>query len=188
MKLIVGLGNPGAEYKNSRHSTGFAVLDQLAGDYDSAWQAKSKLSGTIAQPTIDARPVILLKPQTFYNDSGLSVRLVKDFFKIDDKNILVIHDELALPFGVIRTRQEGSDAGNNGVKSIIAHQGDGFARVRVGIEQIDRTSSDTSFVLGAFNKTEHEQFGQIQKIVAQVIHDFVADTFVSTSYQINVDT
>lgn len=184
MKLIIGLGNPEAHYNETRHNCGFSVIDSIAAKYEETWQKKTKLQGYLVQMVINAEPVLLLKPQTFYNDSGLSARLVKDFFKITNRDILAVHDDLALPFGTVRTRREGSDAGNNGIKSLNAHIGDDFFRIRIGIEQPTRLHSDTDFVLGKFTDEEIKSLSKIIKIANQIIHDFTADTFVPTSYKI----
>ncbi len=184
MKLIIGLGNPGNQFQNTRHNSGFEVLELLASQYEEKWHEKTKLSSFVAQLVIDAEPVLLLKPQTFYNDSGLSARAAKDFFKIDDKDILVIHDDLALPLGTIRTRQDGGDAGNNGIKSVNAHLGANYARIRIGIGQEDRKTNDVDFVLGTFNATEVKKLPLIHKQTLRIIHDFVADIFTPTSYNV----
>lgn len=186
MKLIVGLGNPGKEYVNTRHNTGFQAVDFLAEKFEGNWQEKSKLLGSLSQITLSSQPVLLLKPTTFYNDSGQSARAVKDFYKLDNSDILVIHDELALPFGTIRARIGGSDAGNNGVKSLNAHLGEDYARIRVGVwhELRDRIE-DTDFVLSRFNQSEKESFAEIFKIIEKITADFVADIFESTSYKLD---
>lgn len=185
MKLIVGLGNPGAQYTNTRHNTGFAVVDQIVSDYGGTWQEKNKFKGQIIELTYDARPVLFLKPQTFYNDTGQSVRAVKDFYKIDNKDVLVIHDELALPFGSLRTRIGGSDAGNNGIKSINTHTGEDYARIRIGVyNELRERQDDADFVLSKFNKTESESFPKIIETTRKILAEFVSDIFEPTSYQI----
>lgn len=185
MKLIVGLGNPGKEYEHTRHNTGFKVLDYLALQQEETWQQKTKFLGHVIQTTFSSQPVLLLKPQTFYNDSGQSVRLVKDFFKIDNKDILVVHDELALPFGTLRSRMGGSDAGNNGIKSINAHIGQDYARIRIGIWHEARDKiDDTDFVLGRFSATENAAFPKLLEQAEVIINSFAADIFESTSYKV----
>ena len=113
MKLIIGLGNPDKKYENTRHNTGFIAVDRLAGE----WQEKPKFHGQVSERDIDGEKVIFYKPSTYYNDRGIGVRSVRDFYKLENDDILVIHDELALPFGTVRSRVGGSDAGNNGVKA-----------------------------------------------------------------------
>lgn len=188
MKLIVGLGNPGSQYAHTRHNTGFAIVDEIVSEYGESWQEKSKFKGHITELTFDSRPVLFLKPQTFYNDSGESVRAVKDFYKIANQDILVIHDELALPFGSIRTRIGGSDAGNNGIKSINAHIGEDYARIRIGVyNELRERQDDADFVLSKFSKSEGEVFPKIIDRTQKILADFASDIFEPTSYQINLD-
>lgn len=183
MKLIIGPGNPEPKFNSTRHNLGFSVLDHLAEKHGGAWQEKTKLHGMVAQVTIASTSILLLKPTTFYNDSGQSVRAVRDFYKIDNENVLVIHDELALPFGTVRTRVGGSDAGNNGIKSINTHIGENYARVRMGVwNEIRERQEDSDFVLSKFNAKEKSQFPEIIDIVEKVVNDFAADIFHSTSY------
>lgn len=185
MKLIIGLGNPGVEYTNTRHNTGFAIVDHIVSEYGETWQNKSKFKAHIAELTFDARPVLFLKPQTFYNDSGESVRAIKDFYKISNKDTLIIHDELALPFGSIRTRIGGSDAGNNGVKSINAHIGEDYARIRVGVyNELRDRQDDADFVLSKFTKAESETFPKLIETTQKILAEFASDIFLPTSYNV----
>jgi peptidyl-tRNA hydrolase, PTH1 family len=129
MKLIIGLGNPEERYKNTRHNVGFRVLTAYADASDKQFQLKDKFKAQMIDLTVNGERVILAKPTTYYNNVGESVRLLADFYKIAPSEILVVHDELALPFGTIRTRVGGSDAGNNGIKSIVQHIGSDTARI-----------------------------------------------------------
>jgi peptidyl-tRNA hydrolase, PTH1 family len=185
MKLIIGLGNPGSQYTDTRHNIGFTVLDSIVQAYDETWQAKSRFQAVVAEGVIDARPVLFVKPQTFYNDTGLSVRKIMDFYKIPVGDIIVIHDELAIPFGAIRTRLSGADAGNNGIKSISSHIGDHYARVRIGIyNELRDRQDDADFVLSRFNATEATHMPRIVEKTEHILADFVSDIFKPTSYQI----
>jgi peptidyl-tRNA hydrolase, PTH1 family len=185
MKLIVGLGNPGNQYVGTRHNTGFAIVDHIVSEYGEAWQDKSKFKGLLTELTFDSRPVFFLKPQTFYNDSGQSVRAVKDFYKIANKDILVIHDELVLPFGSLRTRVGGSDAGNNGIKSINTYIGEDYARIRVGIyNELRERQDDADFVLSKFSKKESETFQKVIDTTQKILAEFASDIFESTSYNL----
>lgn len=183
MKLIVGLGNPEERYAETRHNTGFKVVDYYVGEQGGTFQTKDKFKAQIAELTVGSEKVLFVKPTTYYNLSGTAVRAIADFYKIGPENILVIHDELALPFGTIRTRIGGSDAGNNGVKSVTEHLGPDTARVRVGIyndlrDQID----DADFVLSRFTKTETEKFGDLYKKTTSIIDAFIANNFSSTTH------
>lgn len=157
MKFIVGLGNPGKQYEQTRHNTGFALLDALAGQWGAGFQEKSKFKALIAETTLKDEKVLLIKPTTFYNLVGESVRAIRDFYKCENSDILAIHDDMALPFGTIRTRLSGSDAGNNGIKSLNQHLGQDYARIRVGIWSDHRERIPaTDFVLSTFTKKEQE--------------------------------
>ncbi len=150
MKLIIGLGNPEEKYKNTRHNIGFRVLTEYAEKKDVEFALKDKFRACIAELTIDGEKVILAKPTTYYNLVGEAARLITDFYKIAPADILVVHDELALPFGTIRTRIGGSDAGNNGVKSMTQHLGPDTARLRVGVyNELRERMDDADFVLAS---------------------------------------
>ena len=130
MKLIIGLGNPGKEYENTRHNTGFMVLDRLSEKLNIE-MTQNKFKGLYGKSKYKGEDVILLKPQTYMNLSGESVRQVMDFFKINQEDILVIYDDLDMPVGKLRLRQSGSAGGHNGIKNIILHTGSqNFNRIR----------------------------------------------------------
>lgn len=178
MKLVVGLGNIGDHFNGTRHNVGFAILDNLTND----WLYKPKFKASIAELNIAGERLILLKPQTYYNLSGDAVIAVKNFYKIDNADILVIHDELALPFGTVRTRKQGTDAGNNGVKSIIAQIGNDFARIRIGISNEFTAKTDAAdFVLGHFSREELKKMQDITTVCRKLINDFAANKFEQTS-------
>ena len=180
MKLIGGLGNPDKKYENTRHNTGFMAVDRLAG----VWTEKPKFHGQISEKDLDSEKIIYYKPSTYYNDSGIGVRSVKDFYKIDNNDILVIHDELALPFGTVRSRIGGSDAGNNGIKSLNAHLGEDYARIRVGIGQDDRRENDVNFVLNGFNKEESDNLPQVLDLADKLAHTFINGGLEHISHKI----
>src|SRR6202007_316026 len=116
MKIIFAQGNPGQEYEKTRHNVGFLALDFYADKKTVQFQTKSKFYPDIAELTDGGEKVLLVKPTTFYNETGRAAHALADFYKVDTTDILVIHDELALPFGTLRLREKGSDAGNNGIK------------------------------------------------------------------------
>lgn len=150
MKLIVGLGNPGELYKNTRHNVGFMFLDKIVDDLNLKFTVDKRLKGEIAISNFNSEKVILLKPLTFMNLSGEAVKLVKDYYKIDDKDILVIYDDLDLPTGKIRIRQNGSAGGHKGMGNIIKLLGnDLIKRVRIGIDKSERIPV-VDYVLGRF--------------------------------------
>lgn len=175
MKLIIGLGNPDSKYDLTRHNVGFLLLDHVAEQLGAVWQDKPKFKGFIAEAMVGDEKAILLKPTTYYNLSGEAAGAVVNFYTLSPaEDVLALHDELALPFGTLRTRLDGSDAGNNGIKSLIAHIGPAFARVRVGIANEHTGQQDAAdFVLGRFTAAEQGQLGDIAAHVLQFIEDFV---------------
>ena len=156
IKLIVGLGNVGKDYDGTRHNIGFAVVDEFRKKNKfPAWQEKSKFKAFISEDFLDGKKVILAKPTTLMNASGDSVRVLKDFYKIDNKDIVVVHDELDLPFGTVKQKIRGGSAGNNGLKSLISQIGEDFSRIRIGIKNdlLERMDA-ADFVLSKFSKEE----------------------------------
>jgi PTH1 family peptidyl-tRNA hydrolase len=153
MKLIVGLGNPGEKYDGTRHNIGFEVIDYLAKEYNAA-PFREKFQGLITEIQYKDDKIFLLKPQTYMNLSGESVRAVMDFYKLDPENdIIVISDDINLATGRIRIRAQGSAGGHNGLKSIINHAGtQKFKRVRVGVGANE--GNLVNHVLGKFSKGE----------------------------------
>ncbi|MCL1963254.1 aminoacyl-tRNA hydrolase, partial [Candidatus Saccharibacteria bacterium] len=143
MKIIIGLGNIGSEYVGTRHNFGFFAVEHLANRFDAAWKNKSKFHAEIAEINIDGEKVLFVKPTTFYNLSGTTVRAICDFFNASNDDVLVIHDDMALPTGTLRSRIDGSDAGNNGIKNIIENIGEHFARLRIGSGREQDTNGNT---------------------------------------------
>lgn len=177
MKLIFAQGNPESKYNGTRHNVGFFVIDALADAHNAQWQPKSKFKADCAEVTIDSEKVLLVKPTTYYNVTGESARALKDFYKIENNDILVIHDELALPFGTLRTRGDGSDAGNNGIKSLNAHIGTDYARLRIGVYNDKRSQTgDVDFVLGKFTNEEQAALPDITNAAHAIINSFIAET------------
>lgn len=170
MKLIVGLGNPEKKYDGTRHNIGFAVLDTLAEEKGAKWQLKEKFKAHIAE--LPERSALLVKPTTYYNLVGESVRAIADFYKITPESILIIHDDHALPFGILRTRAGGSDAGNNGIKSINAHI-PGTHRLRIGTHAALREHmNDADYVLSKFSDDELQSLAALQENIFDLIVDF----------------
>ena len=165
MKLIIGLGNPGVEYLNNRHNVGFMALDNLSAHYlFEDW--RTKLSGLFATAFLGSEKIILVKPQTFMNLSGICVAKFKQFFKINVADIFVIYDDIDLGFGEVKIKQGGGDAGHKGVRSISQHLGTkDFNRLRVGIGRPRTKEEVSSFVLSNFSKAEKDKIvTSIQKL------------------------
>ncbi|MBR57145.1 MAG: aminoacyl-tRNA hydrolase [Myxococcales bacterium] len=153
--LIVGLGNPGPEYAETRHNIGFMVLDELADRIGAQWSQGRRFAHTRGR--FSGRVVTLLKPFTFMNRSGEVVADRARFFQLDVDDVLVVHDDLDLPFGSIRVKKGGGLAGHNGLKSIAERMGSrDFGRIRVGIGRPEHSGQVRSFVLEAFAPTEKE--------------------------------
>ena len=133
LRIIVGLGNPGPEHQVTRHNVGFWFVDLLARRHGGEFRDYRKYSGETARVAIDGQELILLKPTTYMNRSGLSVRQISDFYKIVPDDILVAHDELDLPVGSVRLKNGGGHGGHNGLRDTIAHIGENFWRLRLGI-------------------------------------------------------
>lgn len=169
MKLIVGLGNPGKEYDNTRHNIGFMIIDNYLGNAN--WQKKFK--GLYTSLAINNEKVYFLKPETFMNLSGESVREIVTFFKINPKDILVIHDDLDLELGRIRIKENSSDGGHNGIKSIISALGTkDFLRLKVGISH-NKNYNTKDYVLGHFSKEEQDIINKNYPVFNSVIDDFI---------------
>lgn len=173
--LFVGLGNVGKEYEKTRHNLGFICIDHYADKNDfPGWVEKKDLHCLETSKTIGNARVILIKPTTLMNDSGKAVQAIQRFYRIDNSSTLIVHDELDIDFGKIRVRRGGSDAGNNGVKSLVKHGIDDTWRLRTGIgpkspEQIE--SQD--YVLGKFSKDQNEKLPKITNGVRSIIDEFV---------------
>ncbi|MCC6863758.1 MAG: aminoacyl-tRNA hydrolase [Rhodobacteraceae bacterium] len=156
MKLFVGLGNPGTKYANNRHNIGFMALDRIAADHGfSPWKAQFK--GLTSQGNLGGQKVLLLKPQTFMNVSGESVRPAMDFWKLTVADITVFHDELDLAPGKARVKAGGGHAGHNGIRSIHQHLStDAYGRVRLGIGHPGHKDAVAAYVLNDFTKSEQD--------------------------------
>lgn len=153
MKLFVGLGNPGAKYERNRHNIGFMALDRIAGDHGfSPW--KSKFQGQLSEGKLGLEKVILLKPQTFMNNSGQSVGETMRFYKLTTDDVVVLHDELDLAPGKCRVKKGGGHAGHNGLRSIHAHIGADYGRVRLGIGHPGHKDAVSGYVLRDFPKAD----------------------------------
>lgn len=186
MKIILAQGNPGPVYEKTRHNVGFLALDFYADKNNHEFQNKSKFHADIAEFTTNGDKILLVKPTTFYNETGTCARALADFYKVDTSDILVIHDELSLPFGTLRTREKGSDAGNNGVKSLNAHLGENYARLRVGTaNELSEQHSPYDFVLSKFNAEESKKLtSDIFPKINEIINEFIAGSHSITSHKI----
>lgn len=187
MKVIFAQGNSEDRYAATRHNVGWQILDALTKREDIEFKAKPKLLAATAEYSSGDEKVLLIKPTTYYNETGRSLRAIVDFYKLDPStDVLVIHDDLALDFGTLRMREKGSDAGNNGIKSLNAHIGPDYHRLRIGIAAQRHTSQDDAdFVLSRFSKDEQEALENtiIPKSLEIVTH-FITGTHEITSHNL----
>ncbi|MGL5076695.1 MAG: aminoacyl-tRNA hydrolase [Waterburya sp.] len=162
-ELIVGLGNPEPKYDKTRHNIGFDAVDELAQVWQMPLKENKRFQGLFAEGvTPGGKKIRLLKPLTYMNRSGQSVRAVVDWYKLQPKSVLVIYDDMDLPIGRLRIRLSGSAGGHNGMKSIIAHLGSqDFPRLRIGIGKSDGKKETISHVLGKFNPSETQVITEI---------------------------
>lgn len=183
MKVVFAQGNPSTRYATTRHNIGFFMLDMLAEKWGVTFSEKTKFNAFIAEAVQNGEKVLLVKPATFYNETGVAARTLIDFYKLNPAtDFLVIHDELALPFGVVRTRLSGSDAGNNGIKSLNAHLGQEYARIRIGIYSSLSSQTDSAdFVLGHFTPEEKDTLPGIFTHVAHFTEQFLVGTLTPTN-------
>lgn len=169
--LIVGLGNPGRKYANTRHNIGFMVIDELARRY-AITKFKNERRAAVGDGMISEKRVMLVKPQTYMNRSGQAVRALLDFYKLEPADLLVIHDHLDIPLGTLRIRSGGGAGGQNGIKDIINHLGtQEFARIRCGISRPPGSMNAADYVLQPFTKDE--------AITAERVIDRAADAVES---------
>ncbi len=152
--IVVGLGNPGSKYQNTRHNIGFETLDYIA-EKNNVSVTKAKFSALYGVWETDRKKIMLLKPQTFMNLSGEAVMQAAKFYKVPAENIIVIYDDISLDIGKMRIRQKGSAGGHNGIKSIISHIGQEFLRIKMGVGQKPHPDYDLAdWVLGKFTDSE----------------------------------
>jgi len=176
MFAIIGLGNPGKEYENTRHNAGFNSVDAIAKKYGIDI-SKNEFKSKVGQGFIDNQKVILVKPQTYMNNSGEAVREVVDFYKLDSSSdIIIIYDDISLDVGMIRVRDKGSAGGHNGIKSIIAHLGsEAFLRIRVGVGDKGENGDLVKHVLGTFKgedeNTIKESYEKAADAAALILND-----------------
>jgi peptidyl-tRNA hydrolase, PTH1 family len=156
LRIIVGLGNPGPEHQATRHNAGFWFVDLLARRHEGEFRDYRKYSGEIARVSIGGEDIVLLKPTTYMNRSGLSVRQLSEFYKIAADDILVAHDELDLPVGSVRLKHGGGHGGHNGLRDTIAHIGESFWRLRLGIGHPGTKTDVIDYVLTRAPRSEED--------------------------------
>ncbi len=178
MKLIVGLGNPGKQYEQTRHNIGFIVMDKIAEKLNIPLQ-QAKFKGLFGAGLVAGEKVLLLKPLTYMNLSGESIRAIMDFYQIDTEDLVVIYDDLDLAVGRIRLRQRGSAGGHNGIKSTISHLGtQEFNRIRVGINRPTNGMAITDYVLSRFSGEEQGLIEEAAERSADACIEWINKPFI----------
>ena len=177
MWLFVGLGNPGRDYERNRHNVGFMVLDAVQNEFPVFSTYKSKFQGQVSEGRLANQKVLLLKPETYMNNSGQSVAKAAKFYKIEPDNIIVFHDELDIAPSTVRVKQGGGNAGHNGLKSIKAHLGTAdFWRVRIGIGRPHPQADVSNYVLDNFSKAEQEWLEPLMTYMGDKADVIISDT------------
>lgn len=175
MRIIAGLGNPGAKYERNRHNVGFMAADAIVRRHSSFGPWQKKFSAEISEGRIGTEKVLILKPQTFMNLSGQPVGEAMRFYKLDPSDLIVIYDELDLAPGKVRIKTGGGHGGHNGIKSIDAHCGKDYVRVRMGIGHPGDKARITGHVLGDFAKADHEWLDLLLAAMSENIAMLVSD-------------
>lgn len=186
MFLIAGLGNPGKEYENTRHNVGFLTIDKIAEDVG-VKITKKGFQGLYNLGQFEESKILLLKPQTYMNNSGNALREAREFYKIDTDKIIVIHDEMDLPLQRIKLKKDGGSAGHNGIKSIIQNIGsDDFARVRVGVGKPYDKDKVVKHVLSGFNKEERQKLDKVVENAADCIYEIITSGIDKAMNKFNI--
>lgn len=176
MKLVVGLGNPGREYEETRHNIGFQTIDKFASKLGVSIN-KSKFNGLYGEILIDGEKILLLKPQSYINLSGEVIRKFVDFYKISIDEILIIHDDLDLAVGTYKLKQIGSSGGHNGLKNIELHLGtQEYKRIKIGISN-NKNIDTKDYVLGKLSKEESEKLNEVKNTVLDILDDYFKVSF-----------
>lgn len=174
MKFVVGLGNPGIRYQLNRHNAGFLVLDQLALSHDISI-SQTLFDARIGKGNIAGSAALLAQPQTFMNLSGMAVRRLADYFRTEIEDLIVVHDDLDLPFRTIRLKAGGGHGGHKGLISLIDHLGSAaFLRVRLGIGRPERKSMVESYVLSPFSEEELPFLPQLTRTAGEAVADIIS--------------
>ena len=188
MKLIVGLGNPGREYRDTRHNVGFMVLDEIVKRHDLTWaMAPAQLPDAYVARKFGQEPVLLARPLTFMNRSGEAVAALSRYYDVDPMDLLVVVDDIDIPFGRLRTRASGSAGTHNGLRSVVERLGTGFPRLRVGVGRGDARRDLADHVLAKFEPAEREQLESIITRAADAAEMFAAEGIVKVMNTYNAD-
>jgi PTH1 family peptidyl-tRNA hydrolase len=176
MKVIVGLGNPGEKYKLTRHNIGFSVVDKIAGKYSQNVWIK-KFNGRLCQCWSDGKKFVLLKPETYMNNSGQSLSAIVSYYKLNLNDIIVLHDDLDLKVGQVKIKHGGGHAGHNGIRSINQAIGDQYIRIRIGIGHPGNKTEVSSYVLANFTESDNIQMEHFTKHCVAKVHALITNDY-----------
>ena len=181
MLLLVGLGNPGSNYTNTRHNIGFKIIDAINSHFKLSKQ-KPKFKGLLTTGNIESKKIYAIKPLTFMNNSGVCIKELIDYFKIDAKNVFVFHDDMDIDLGKVKAKFGGSSAGHNGIESIDKSIGKDYSRVRIGIGHPKNGKKVDTHVLEDFSDNEEDKIKDITENIVKMIPTLIdkkMDTFSS---------
>ena len=178
MILIVGLGNPGPKYALNRHNIGFLAIDTLIGVYD-AGPERDKFDSILSETVFQGHKIVFLKPQTYMNESGLAVHKALQFYKLTPQDVIVIHDEIDLAPGEVKTKTGGGAAGHNGLKSLDAHIGKEYHRIRLGVGHPGHKDDVSDYVLSNFGKAEQKWVEDVLADLPNTVEKLIAEKGLS---------
>ncbi len=180
-KLIIGLGNVGDKYDKTRHNAGFMAVDHFAQKHSLTFNEKSKFFSFVAEGEVNSQKIILAKPTTFMNESARAVLALQSFYKTSENDLLVVHDEVDIDLGCLRSKMGGGSAGHNGIKSVSGAVGEDFARIRVGIKGEYEADDTSNYVLSKFPKSDLEKLGSVFDKTDEMILGFIETRFEETT-------
>ena len=184
MLLLVGLGNPGPNDENNRHNIGFKIIDAINAEFSLSKQ-KPKFKGLLTTGSIENKKVYAIKPLTFMNNSGVCIKELIEYFKIDAKDVIVFHDDMDIDLGKVKAKFGGSSAGHNGIESIDKSIGKDYSRVRVGIGRPQQKSKVNNHVLEDFNENEEERIKDITDHIVKLVPKLINKEMDSFSSKVN---
>tara|TARA_B000000609_G_C24182534_1_gene360461 strand:+ start:8260 stop:8835 length:576 start_codon:yes stop_codon:yes gene_type:complete len=183
--LLVGLGNPGIKYERNRHNIGFCLIDYFTSQINSE-DYIDKFNSKYTMVRLNDNKIHIIKPQTYMNRSGVSVRNCKDFFKIAPNNIIVVYDDMDLALGSLKIKSSGGSAGHNGIKSLIDEIGsNNFVRIRIGIGKPLNKENVNNYVLSNFKKDEFEALSRIKNRIEEIIKDIIFEGIIFAMNKFN---
>jgi PTH1 family peptidyl-tRNA hydrolase len=186
MKVIVGLGNPSKKYDGTRHNIGFALIDNLAKKHAVSFKKSIRLLSETATINLRGEQVLLVKPQTYMNNSGQAVASIKNYYKLTNDDFIIIYDDADLIVGRLRLRAAGSSGGHRGVQSIIEHLSDNtFARIKIGIGKEKSVDGLINYVLGSFSSDEKKIIAPVLETAEEAITDIIFDDFNNAMNKFN---